>query len=148
MAKQENVKLFLDTKKEFKSEHGNITITRGDYESLPCGMIAIEFSDEQMQRLVDDINLTMQRDCDADELELLQQYRTTQNMSSTMTQDQIHLAEELSDIEFKVTEDTALYLGMEYYEDLTEESFEDICQAVKEQRDWYKKKKITEHCVL
>ena len=37
-------------KKEFVS--GGVGITREDYESLPCAMYAMEFTDDQMQELV------------------------------------------------------------------------------------------------
>lgn len=136
MAKQ---RLYLDTTKEFKSEHGNVTITREYFEGLPCGMIAIEFSDEQMQKLVDTINLTMQRDCDKEELELLEKYRTSPHLSTELTQEQINIAESLSEFEFKITEDTAIELGMEYYEDLTEDSYRSICKATKENKEHYDK---------
>lgn len=135
MARQ---KLYLNTTKEFKSEHGHVVITRGDFEGLPCGMIAIEFSDEQMQKLVDDINLTLKRDYSKEELALLRDYENLGNENG-LTQEQIYLAEELSDQEFKITEDTALDMGMEYYEDLTEESYQSICRATKANKEYYDK---------
>ena len=129
MARQ---KLYLDTKKVFTSEYGGTTITRGDFEGLPDGMIAIEFSDEQMQKLVDVISLTLKRDCDEDELKILAMSHTTQLTETPEL-------EELQTYEFKITEDTAVDMGMEYYEDLTEESYQSICRATKANKEYYDK---------
>ncbi len=47
----------LDYYKEFTS--GNTTITRGDYESLPLPMNTSSLSDDDMQRLAEDIENKM-----------------------------------------------------------------------------------------
>ena len=106
---------------EFKSQYGTITITRGEYEDLAIPMIAEEFSDEQMQKLVDNINLSMRSDYDEEQLGLLQQYRGS---GKGLTQEQINFADKMSEREFEYFERCATELGMRYWEDLDDDEAE------------------------
>ena len=49
----------MDYNKEFT--YGNTTITRADYESMPCPMNTSRLNDADMQRLAEDIELEMVR---------------------------------------------------------------------------------------
>ena len=92
--------------KEFKS--GGIVITREVYESLPCPMCANEFSDEKMQELADRIADIMSSQWGYDEcvISCLEQY------SDEMEDFNTALWQEM--------EETAVYMGMRYYEDITD----------------------------
>lgn len=118
-------RLYLDYFHEFKSQYGDIIITRGDYEDLTLPMIAIEFSDEQMQKLVDNINLSMRSDYDDKELGWLSAYRNL-GAENGLTAEQIRFADKMSEREFEYFERCARELGMRYYEDLDDEELEEI----------------------
>lgn len=49
----------MDYNKEFTCD--NITITRSDYESMPCPMNTSRLNDADMQRLAEEIELEMVR---------------------------------------------------------------------------------------
>lgn len=117
--------LHLDYLKEFKSQYGDITITREEYEELTIPMIAVEFSDEQMQKLVDNINLSMRSDYDDKELGWLSAYRNL-GAENGLTAEQIRFADSMSEREFEYFERCARELGMRYYEDLDDEEVEEI----------------------
>ncbi len=123
-------KLHLDYLKEFKSQYGDITITREDYEDCTLPMIAVEFSDEQMQKLVDNINLSMRSDYDAEQLAWLWAYRNL-GAENGLTDEQIRFADKMSEREFEYFERCATELGMRYYEDLDDEEFDEIEVAKK-----------------
>ena len=82
--------------KEFRV-NDDFTLTRSDYENLPCPMIAFTWSDYEMEKLAHNI---------ANELS---QY------SYDETQD---LREQKDDAFWKEMEDVAVQMGMKYYEDL------------------------------
>ena len=87
--------------KEFKvNEH--FAITRGDYENMPCPMLAWTWSDERMKELAANISTE------------LSQYRYA-------SVDKEGLKEEMDDAFWKEMEDCAVRMGMEYYEDFDDD---------------------------
>ena len=111
----------------FTSQYGSCTISRLDYEDLMIPMIAEELSDEQMQKLVDNINLSMRSEYDDDELALLTLYRDGGNEDTAkMTQEQINLADRMSEREFEFFERCAREVGMRYWEDLDEQEAKEL----------------------
>ena len=119
--------LYLDYTREFKSQYGSLTITREDYESLTIPMIAIEFNDEQMQKLVDNINLSMRSDYDEEQLGWLKSYRSN---GEGLTKEQTNFADKMSEREFEYFETCAVNMGMRYYEDLSDEEFNELEIAI------------------
>ena len=96
-------------KKEFISN--GVILSREDYESLPCAMYAMEFTDEQMQELVNRISNS-----------LSSQYGYTEHEISCLEED----SEELEDYYnafWREMENTALDMGMRYYEDMSDEEY-------------------------
>lgn len=79
--------------------HGeHATISRADYENMPCSMAARDWTDEQMLALADAI---------AQELK---------NYSFDVTSN--YYEEDLEEAFWKEMEDCAVRMGMQYYEDL------------------------------
>ena len=112
---------------EFKSQYGTSIITRGDYEDLMIPMISEEFSDEKMQKLVDNINLSMRSEYDADDLLLFDRYRYGGGEDiKEMTQEEINRADRMSEREFEHFECCARELGMRYWEDLDDDEAEEL----------------------
>ena len=92
--------------KEFKvNEH--FSITRDDYEGMPCSMIAFNWTDEQMQDLANKIDKGL---CPYDEND----------------------GEAMEDDFWATMENVAVRNGMRYYEDLTEEEFRKLKKEWKE----------------
>jgi hypothetical protein len=86
--------------KEFKvNEH--FSITRDDYESFPCAMIAFNWSDEEMEKLAKQIEKEL---APYDE----------------------EYAEGCEEDFWATMENVAVRMGMQYYEDLTDEEEEKI----------------------
>lgn len=77
---------------------GNTTITRGDYENMPCPMNTSSLTDEDMQELADRIEYEM-----SEYQELLKDKTITEDEYETQW--------------WRVMEDLALDFGMTYYED-------------------------------
>ena len=98
--------------KEFTSN--GITITRSDYESMPCSMYANEFSDEQMQELVTKIANV-----------LSSQYGYTEHEISCLKKDSQEI-EDYEDAFWREMEEIAVDMGMRYYEDMTDEEYQKI----------------------
>ena len=96
-------------KKEFVS--GGVGITREDYESLPCAMYAMEFTDDQMQELVNRV---------ADVLS--SQYGYNEYEISCLEEDSQEL-EDYYDAFWREMENAALDMGMRYYEDMSDEEY-------------------------
>lgn len=118
-------KLYKDIEKVFVSPYGSCTISRLDYEDLMIPMIAEELSDEQMQKLVDNINLSMRSDYDDEELGWLQKYRDL-GAENELTPEQLNFADKMSEIEFMYFETCARELGMRYWEDLDEDEYNEL----------------------
>ena len=96
-------------KTEFVS--GGIGITREDYESLPCAMYAMEFTNAQMQELVEKIANV-----------LSSQYGYTEYEISCLEEDSQEL-EDYYDAFWREMENAALDMGMRYYEDMSGEEY-------------------------
>jgi archaellum biogenesis protein FlaJ (TadC family) len=96
-------------KTEFVS--GGVGITREDYESLPCAMYAMEFTDDQMQELVDRIANV-----------LSSQYGYNEYEISCLEEDSQEL-EDYYDAFWREMENAALDMGMRYYEDISDEEY-------------------------
>lgn len=93
-------------KKEFKvNEH--FSISRGDYEGMPCAMLAWNWSDEKMQELA---NRTKQAMGDLDIYDLDNKFDK----------------EEMEDNFWINMETEAVHMGMEYYEDMTDERLAEL----------------------
>ncbi len=118
-------KLYKDLEKVFVSPYGGCTISRLDYEALTLPMIAEELSDEQMQNLVDEINLSMRADYGFDELDWLQKYRDLSTKNS-LTKEQIRFADKMSEREFEYFESCARKFGMRYWEDLDTDEYNEL----------------------
>jgi len=92
--------------KEFKvNEH--FSITRDDYEGMPCAMIAFNWSDEKMQDLANKIEQEL---CPYDE----------------------NNEEGMLDDFWATMENVAVRNGMGYYEDLSDEEFDKLEKEWKE----------------
>ena len=98
-----------DLKKEFVS--GGITITREDYESLPCAMYAMEFTNAQMQELADNVANV-----------LSSQYGYNEYEISCLEEDSQEL-EDYYDAFWREMEECAVAMGMRYYEDMSDEEY-------------------------
>ena len=118
-------KLYKDIEKVFVSPYGNCTISRLDYEDLTIPMIAEELSDEQMQKLVDEINLSMRADYSDEELGWLQKYRDL-GAENGLTEEQIRFADKMSEREFEYFETCARKFGMRYWEDLDADEYNEL----------------------
>lgn len=118
-------KLYKDIEKVFVSPYGSCTISRLDYENLMIPMIAEELSDEQMQKLVDEINLSMRADYSDEELGWLQKYRDL-GAENGLTPEQLNFADKMSEIEFMYFETCARKFGMRYWEDLDEDEYNEL----------------------
>lgn len=86
--------------KEFKV-NDEFSISRGDYESMPCPMLAWTWSDEQMEELAKNIAVEL-TNYNYDETSPDYQWRKRDNFWIEM-------------------ENCAVRLGMEYYEDFDED---------------------------
>lgn len=117
--------LYKDIEKVFVSPYGSCMISRLDYEDLMIPMIAEELSDEQMQKLVDEINLSMCADYSDEELGWLQKYRDL-GAENGLTDGQLNFADKMSEIEFMYFETCARELGMRYWEDLDEDEYNEL----------------------
>lgn len=91
-------------------------VSRGDYESMSCPMYAGEFDDEKMTQLAKDIYLT-----------LTIEYGYTDKELEKYFNDQSSNIDENLDRNFWCEmENIAVQMGMRYYEDMTDEEFEEI----------------------
>lgn len=96
-------------KQEFTSN--GITLSREDYESLPCAMYATEFTDEQMQELVEKTANV-----------LSSQYGYNEYEISCLKEDSQEL-EDYYDAFWREMEECAVAMGMRYYEDMSDEEY-------------------------
>jgi hypothetical protein len=93
---------------------GGVGITREDYESMPCAMYAMEFTDVQMQELVDRIANV-----------LSSQYGYNEYEISCLKEDSQEL-EDYYDAFWREMENIALDMGMRYYEDMDDDEYLEI----------------------
>ena len=90
---------------------GGVGITREDYESMPCAMYAMEFTNAQMQELVDRIAYV-----------LSSQYGYNEYEISCLKEDSQEL-EDYYDAFWREMENIALDMGMRYYEDMDNDEY-------------------------
>lgn len=86
----------MNYEKEFKS--GNITITRGDFESMPCPMNTSSLTDNDMQNLVETIDVEMK------------------DWNDWLEQGDIS-KDDYEEHLWAISENVGLQFGMTYYED-------------------------------
>ena len=92
-------------------------VSRGDYEGLPCPMYAGEFDDDQMSELA---RLIYQM--------LNSQYGYTDRELEKYFNDQTaNIDEDLDKAFWKEMEEIAVQMGMRYYEDMSEEEYNEVC---------------------
>jgi len=98
--------------KEFIS--GGVVITRYDYESMPCPMYAIEFTDEQMQELTNKTANILSSQYGYNEYEISRLKEDSQEM------------EDYYNAFWREMEECAVAMGMRYYEDISDEEYKKI----------------------
>lgn len=101
--------------KEFT--YKGIVITRGDYESMPCPMYAHEFSDEQMEELVKYIYDMLNVNYGYDEI-----FIANINLNEHIS-DEVYKFEERY---WEVMETCAIDMNMRYYEDMSDDEYNEI----------------------
>ena len=89
-------------------------ISREQYETLPCGMYAYGFTDEQMQQIAQEIYDTLHSQYGFDKNQL-REYFTDYDPDS-----------EIDDPFWREMEDIAVKMGMVYYDDMTDEEYQKI----------------------
>lgn len=104
--------------KEFS--HNGVTITRYDFESMPCPMFAKELSDDVMQKITKEtyewlISIGWENAQVSKYLE-----DRTKSLEGMKTEEQIEADAIESDF-WKFVEKAAIENGMRYYEDIKEE---------------------------
>lgn len=88
--------------KDFSLDDG-FSLTREDYESFPCAMVAVTWTDEQMHELAQKVHNIFQH-CDLDD------------------------EEEAHDFWYETIETCATEMGMKYYEDLSDEEMDEASE--------------------
>ena len=106
-----------DLEKEFR--YNGVTVTRQDYESMPCSMFATELSDEVMQKIAKEtyewlISIGWE---DAQVSKYLAD--RTKSLEGMKTEEQIE-ADAIEADFWKYMEKVAIENGMRYYEDIEE----------------------------
>lgn len=106
----------VDCKKYF-GLNGMPIVSRGDYESLPCPMYAMEFDDDKMQRLADLIYNSLSVN-----------YRIEDSrLKNYFSGNRIEVEDEdIDDAFWREMEECAVYFGMRYYEDMSKEEYDKI----------------------
>lgn len=97
-------------------------ISRGDYESMPSPMYAGEFDDDEMTELAEKIYLC-----------LTNEYGYTDKDLEKYFNDQTAKIDYVLDMIFwREMENIAIEMGMRYYEDMTDEEYEEISKKHKQ----------------
>lgn len=102
--------------KEFS--YKGIVITREDYESMPCPMYAHEFTDAQMEELVEYIYNTLRVNYGYNEHEI-----NILNSNEDMSSD----VEKFDERFWEVMETCAIDMNMRYYEDMSDDEYNEVC---------------------
>lgn len=96
-------------------------VSRGDYENMPAPMYAGEFDDEKMTELARLIYQMLNTNYGYTDKELEKYFN---DMSANVNED--------LDIAFwREMEEIAVQMGMRYYEDMTDEEFEEISKKIR-----------------
>ena len=101
-----------DLKQEFVC--GSMSITREDYESMPCAMFATEFNDKQMQEIVNKLHDV-----------LTFQYGYTEHEISNLEDGSAEM-EDYDNAFWREMENIAVDMGMRYYDDMTDDEYKKI----------------------
>ena len=97
-------------------------VSRGDYESMPAPMYAGEFDDDKMAELAEKIYLCLTNEYDYTDKDL-EKYFNDQTAKIDYDLDMAFWRE---------MENIAIEMGMRYYEDMTDEEYEEISKKHKE----------------
>lgn len=103
--------------------NGMPIVSRGDYEGLPATMCAVEFDDNKMQRLADLIYNSLSVN-----------YRIEESrLKNYFSGNRIEVEDEdIDDAFWREMEECAVYLGMRYYEDMSDDEYKLICDTYNE----------------
>lgn len=88
--------------RDFSLDDG-FSLTREDYESFPCAMVAVTWTDEQMHKLAQRVHNIFQH-CGLDN------------------------DGEAEDFWYETIETCAIEMGMKYYEDLSDEEMDEVTE--------------------
>ena len=91
-------------------------VSRGDYESMPAPMYAGEFDDDEMTELAEKIYLWLNSNYGYTDRELEKYFNDPS----------ANIDEDLNIAFWREMEEIAVQMGMRYYEDMTDEEFEEI----------------------
>ena len=108
-------KLYETYDKPF-TRYGVEVVSRGDYESMPCPMYAGEFSDSKMKKLAKLIYETIYQ------LSGYPRHTINSYLKGEIEDDY------LNKLYWKEMEEIAVQMGMRYYEDMSEEEYNNLCK--------------------
>lgn len=91
-------------------------VSRGDYESMPAPMYAGEFDDDKMTELAEKIYLCLTNEYDY----------TDKDLEKYFNDKTAEIDYDLDMAFWREMENIAIEMGMRYYEDMTDEEFEEI----------------------
>ena len=109
------------------SVNGIEVICRGDYEGLPCPMCALEFSDDEMQRIANFIYDAMLNDYDFSESVIALYFKNPMELEN----ENYELCEDMDLAFWREMEEIAVSEGMRYYEDMTNDEYKAIIKKYK-----------------
>lgn len=97
-------------------------VSRGDYESMPAPMYAGEFDDDEMTELAEKIYLCLTNEYDY----------TDKDLEKYFNDKTAKIDYDLDMAFWREMENIAIEMGMRYYEDMTDEEYEEISKKHKE----------------
>ena len=93
-------------------------VSRGDYEGMSSPMYAGEFDDDKMTELAEKIYLC-----------LTNEYRyTDKELEKYFNDMSANVDEDLDNAFWREMENIAVNMGRRYYEDMTDEEYQEICK--------------------
>jgi hypothetical protein len=96
-------------------------VSRGDYESMPAPMYAGEFDDDKMTELAEKIYLCLTNEYDY----------TDKDLEKYFNDKTAEIDYDLDMAFWREMENIAIEMGMRYYEDMTDEEYEEISKKHK-----------------
>ena len=96
-------------------------VSRGDYESMPSPMYAGEFDDDEMTELAENIYLCLTNEYDY----------TDKDLEKYFNDKTAEIDYDLDMAFWREMENIAIEMGMRYYEDMTDEEYEEISKKLK-----------------
>jgi BMFP domain-containing protein YqiC len=91
-------------------------VSRGDYENMPAPMYAGEFDDDKMTELAEKIYLCLTKEYDY----------TDKDLEKYFNDQTAEIDYDLDMVFWREMENIAIEMGMRYYEDMTDEEYEEI----------------------